>query len=137
MKTLKKPTLKILRIPMILLFSAITSISTIAFAEILQLTEKETFATPLQAVIAGNPFIDDSELARITLSQELSSLEQPDLVKITLIQSGFLDDSLEGTKEIYYLKKQDDNRWFINEKIFLKKCRRGNNTIDYQAENCL
>lgn len=139
MKTLNTNTVKTLRLSMIILFLAIisiTAISTIAFSEIPKNAEKEAFATPLQAVISGNPFMDESELSTITLSQEINRNESPNLVKITLIQSGLLDDSIESIKTIYYLSNAE-NGWFITDETRFQKCRRGNNTIDFTRKNCL
>lgn len=135
MNILKTNTIKTLRLSMIILFSAMTSISTMTFAETPKTAEKETFATPLQAVIAGNSFIDEEALSTITLSQETNRNESPDLVKITLIQSGLLDDSVESIKTVYYLSKAE-NGWFITDKTRFQKCRRGNNTIDFTRRNC-
>ena len=62
------------------------------------------YKTPLQAVFTENAFAEHQELTTINLTQVLDRAENPSQVTITLTQSGFLDDSIQGTQEIYILK---------------------------------
>lgn len=94
------------------------------------------YETPLQAILTENAFAEHQELSTISLTQTLNRVENPDEVTITLIQSGFLDDSINGTKEIYQLRLTPKG-WVIEHKDMLIKCYRGPNTTDYVEQICL
>lgn len=94
------------------------------------------YDTPLQAVLTENAFAEHQELATVSLTQELNHVENPDSVTITLIQSGFLDDSIAGTKEQYQLHRTDKG-WVIDAKEITVKCYRGPNTEEYVKQICL
>lgn len=94
------------------------------------------YETPLQAVLTENDFSEHQELSSIVLTQALNRVENPDEVTITLTQSGFLDDSIEGMKEIYQLRHLPKG-WVIESKEIYVKCYRGPNTTDYVKQICL
>ena len=94
------------------------------------------YETPLQAILTENAFAEHQELATISLTQTLNRVESPDEARVTLIQSGFLDDSIEGTKEVYQLRLTP-NGWVIEDKETYIKCYRGPNTTEYLEQICL
>lgn len=94
------------------------------------------YKTPLQAVFTENAFAEHQELTTINLTQVLDRTENPSQVTITLTQSGFLDDSIQGTQEIYTLKLTEKG-WIIDHKEMLIKCYRGPNTTEYLEQICL
>ena len=94
------------------------------------------YETQLQAVFTENAFAEHQELATINLTQVLDRTENPSQVTITLTQSGFLDDSIQGTQEIYTLKLTEKG-WIIDHKAMLIKCYRGPNTTEYLEQICL
>lgn len=111
----------------------LTLIAPLSFAEKPQIT---TYKTPLQAVLAENEVAMHQELSSVTISQKLNRVESPDKVTITITQSGFLDDSVEGTQEIYQLRLIAKG-WMIDSKEVLVKCYRGPNTQEYVEQICL
>ena len=68
--------------------------------EVITEATETVYATPLQAVLADNPFTEN-DLSTLSLSQELNRGENADKVMITLIESGLVDDSIFATKNIY------------------------------------
>lgn len=122
--------------PLLFLILLIGSIAQLIKAETEEALLINYYETPLQAVLTENAFAEHLELATISLSQTLNRVESPDEATITLIQSGFLDDSIEGTKEIYQLKLMPEG-WVIHSKEIYIKCYRGPNTEDYVEQICL
>lgn len=104
-----------------------------AFAE----TEITSFQTPLQAVLADNNFIENTELPNVTLSQDLNRGESANKVMITLTESGLMDDSIAAIKTIYFIKQNDDATWIIDEKFESRKCRRGEDAGVFTTDRCL
>lgn len=107
--------------------------ASIAEEEITEAIET-VYATPLQAVLADNPFTEN-ELSTLSLSQELNRAGNADKVMITLIESGLMDDSIFATKNVYFLKHGEQG-WRIDEKFQTQKCRRGEDTSSFISANC-
>ena len=92
------------------------------------------YSTPLQAVLADNPFTEN-ELSTLSLSQELNRAGNADKVMITLVESGLMDDSIFATKNVYFLKRGEQG-WNVDEKFKTQKCRRGEDTSSFTSANC-
>lgn len=132
--TIKYQSSTFLRLPALfaLLFTALLSIAVAETDEPLV----NYYETPLQAVLTENAFAEHYELADVSLTQTLNRAESPNHVIISLTQSGFLDDSIEGTQEIYDLRLTEEG-WIIDHKETLIKCYRGPDTEQYLEQICL
>lgn len=102
--------------------------------EVITEATETVYATPLQAVLADNPFTEN-DLSTLSLSQELNRGENADKVMITLIESGLLDDSIFATKNVYFIKRGEQG-WSVDEKFKTQKCRRGEDTSSFISANC-
>ena len=56
---------------------------------------------------------------------------------VTVVRSGFMDDSIAGDKFIIRLQKQDDGSWLIESAQFGQKCWEGRGHQNYSKEYCL
>jgi len=56
---------------------------------------------------------------------------------ITVVQDGFLDDSVRGTWHRFELERLADMSWRISEARSAYRCYRGHQTDDYGARLCL
>lgn len=97
--------------------------------------ETHYYATPLQIVIQDKSLFEQEELSTINLTQTLSSAENPNQVIITLIESGFLDDSVQALQTTYEIKK-DEHGWYLKDKAIAYQCVRGENTKDFLTDLC-
>ena len=102
--------------------------------EVITEATETVYATPLQAVLADNPFTEN-ELSTLSLSQELNRAGNADKVMITLIESGLMDDSIFATKNVYFIKRGEQG-WSVDEKFQMQKCRRGEDTSSFISANC-
>lgn len=98
-------------------------------------SEMNYYRTPLQIVMQDKLLLDQEELSTITLTQELSSVENPDQVIITLTESGLLDDSVQALQTTYDIKK-DEHGWYLEDKEVAYQCARGKNTKDFIIDLC-
>jgi hypothetical protein len=62
--------------------------------------------------------------------------ESPSTVVITVVQDGFLDDSVRGQWHRLTLKKNKKERWMLLEARSANLCQRGSNTQAFQKEPC-
>ena len=119
----------------LLLTIGIISCAQLTFAEDLA-SETHYYATPLHLVMQDKLLLEQEELSTITLTQELSSVENPNHVIITLIEADLLDDSIQAVQTTYDIKK-DEHGWYLEDKEAAYRCRRGENTKDFVIDFCL
>ena len=98
-------------------------------------SEMNYYKTPLQVVMQDKLLLDQEELSTIALTQELSSVENPDQVIITLTESGLLDDSVQALQTTYDIKK-DEHGWYLEDKEAAYRCRRGEHTEEFTIDLC-
>lgn len=96
-----------------------------------------SFETPMQAVLADNNFVAQTELATISLTQTLNRGESADKIMITLTESGLMDDAIAAIKTTYFIKQNKDAMWIIDEKFETRKCRRGEDAGIFTSKRCL
>lgn len=92
-----------------------------------------------QALVVALRYLKDisgTELTRLTSQvPKGEDPEEPSKVIITVIQDGFLDDSVRGEWNQLILKKDQKERWILQEARKANLCRRGN-TQAFQKEPC-
>lgn len=96
-----------------------------------------TTKNPLQMVLMDNEqYLMSDELSDIEIKQTLiDSVENPALVKIVLVQSNLLDDSVSSIRNTYEFKKSDQE-WKLEQKETDYLCLRGENTTNFQSNLC-
>lgn len=98
-------------------------------------SEMTYYTTPLQVVIQDKLLLEQEELSTITLTQELSSVENPDQVIITLTEMDLMDDSIQALQTTYDIKK-DEHGWYLEDKETAYRCRRGEHTEEFTINLC-
>lgn len=85
-----------------------------------------------QVVMAQKHTLASNELSNISITQSLDSIENPQKVYITVLQTDLLDDSVSSSKNIYTFIKKNDT-WNLSNIKNTYKCRRNN---FFQEKNC-
>ncbi|MGL4674660.1 MAG: hypothetical protein ACRCXK_07350 [Wohlfahrtiimonas sp.] len=98
-------------------------------------SEMNYYTTPLQVVIQDKLLLEQEELSTIILTQELSSVENPDQVIITLTETDLMDDSIQALQTTYDIKK-DEHGWYLEDKEATYRCRRGKHTEEFTINLC-
>lgn len=106
------------------------------FSNVYAQEESAGYESPLQAVLADNNFIENTELSTLNLSQQINRGESATKAMITLTESGLMDDSIYATKTTYFIKQNDDALWVVDEKFKSQKCQRGENTGEFTTDLC-
>lgn len=107
------------------------------FSNVYAQEESVGYESPLQAVLADNNFVENTELSTLNLSQQINRAESATKAMITLTESGLMDDSIAAIKTTYFIKQNDDAMWVIDEKFETQKCRRGEDSGIFTSERCL
>lgn len=95
---------------------------------------KKEGETPMQQVLKAQPEIS-KEHQNTSIQQVFNRMESPTASKITVIQTGLMDDSVAAVKT-EYLFKLNDEKWQLQNKQQSYQCMRGKNTKGFQTALC-
>lgn len=98
-------------------------------------TSTSTANTPLEAVLAVNNVVSQTELANVTITQTLNRVEGADQATVTLIESNLLDDSIAAIKTVFFLARNEAH-WTIEQTHQFQQCRRGPMTDRFTQKRC-
>ncbi|EXD36110.1 MULTISPECIES: hypothetical protein [Acinetobacter] len=90
--------------------------------------------SPMQQVLKAQPEIS-KEHQNTSIQQVFNRVESPTVSRITVIQTGLMDDSVSAIKT-EYLFKLDDKKWQLQNKQQSYQCARGKNTRSFQSQLC-
>ncbi|MPW44165.1 hypothetical protein [Acinetobacter guerrae] len=90
--------------------------------------------SPMQQVLKAQPEIS-KEHQNTSIQQVFNRVESPTVSRITVIQTGLMDDSVSAIKT-EYLFKLDDKKWLLQNKQQSYQCARGKNTRGFQSKLC-
>ena len=91
-------------------------------------------SSPLQSTL--QLFGDDSDTQAFVLEEIKNRVEGADSTTVVMIRDGFLDDSVRGDWHEVVFGRQADGTWRVAEARVAFRCRRGENTSEYQGEPC-
>ncbi|MFW1664497.1 hypothetical protein [Acinetobacter ursingii] len=89
---------------------------------------------PMQQVLKAQPEIS-KEHQNTSIQQVFNRVESPTVSRITVIQTGLMDDSVSAIKT-EYLFKLDDKKWQLQNKQQSYQCARGKNMRSFQSKLC-
>lgn len=95
---------------------------------------KKEGETPLQQVFKAQPEIS-REHQNTSIQQVFNRAESPTASKITVIQTGLMDDSVSAIKT-EYLFKLNDEKWQLQSKQQSYQCARGKKSKGFQTALC-
>jgi len=98
------------------------------------LSEEEWPSSPLQSTL--QLFGDDSDTQAMVIEEMKNRVEGADSATVVMIRDGFLDDSVRGDWHEVVFERQPDGTWRVAEARVAYRCRRGENTSEYQGEPC-
>ncbi len=78
-----------------------------------------------------------SEIRSRTIEMTAPTPEEPESLTVTVIDDGFLDDSVRGDKHIFELKMNEQGVWKFTSAGKAWRCRQGRGHQDYSTANCL
>ena len=90
--------------------------------------------TPMQQVLKAQPEIV-KEHNNTSVQQVFNRVESPTVSRITVIQTGLMDDSVSAIRTTYQFKFIDE-QWNLVDKKAAYKCSRGKNTKTFQTAVC-
>lgn len=119
-----------------LLFSSLSACSTSReFSQQVKLKLSRADATPLQMVWKAQPELKKLE-HNVSIEQVFDRVEAPSVSRVTILQTGLLDDSVAAKRTIYIFKRQNGG-WILQSSELRYKCARGANTSKFQSGKCV
>ncbi|WP_198078148.1 hypothetical protein [Acinetobacter calcoaceticus] len=90
--------------------------------------------TPMQQVLKAQPEIV-KEHNNISVQQVFNRVESPTVSRITVIQTGLMDDSVSAIRTEYAFKLVDE-KWQLQNKQKSYQCARGKGSRGFQTQLC-
>jgi hypothetical protein len=78
-----------------------------------------------------------SETSERTISIKAESVEDPDILTVTITDDGYLDDSMRGKKEILEMERDKNGVWKLTSYLKGVRCWEGRGHDDYSAKPCM
>ncbi|MFW1703067.1 hypothetical protein ACG9WR_12840 [Acinetobacter pittii] len=90
--------------------------------------------TPMQQVLKAQPEIV-KEHNNTSVQQVFNRIESPTVSRITVIQTGLMDDSVSAIRTEYSFKLVDE-KWQLQNKQKSYQCARGKGSKGFQTQLC-
>ena len=90
--------------------------------------------TPMQQVLKAQPEIV-TEHNNTSVQQVFNRVESPTVSRITVIQTGLMDDSVSAIRTEYSFKLVDE-KWQLQNKQKSYQCARGKGSKGFQTQLC-
>ncbi|WP_119690035.1 hypothetical protein [Acinetobacter soli] len=90
--------------------------------------------TPMQQVLHAQPEIA-KDYQNTSIEQVFNRAESPTVSRITVIQTGLLDDSVRAMRTEYMFKRLD-NAWQLQNKQLSYQCARAKSHRGFQTAKC-
>jgi hypothetical protein len=117
----------------------VESSSPIAFAEFNQRLSQETnkgkawVQDPIQVVME---FMGSRHSPRVNIQREDQGAEVAHSTTVTVVEDGYLDDSVRGTWTRFKMKRTDNRMWRVVDIQRAYRCWRGHHKDSYSAQPC-
>lgn len=99
------------------------------------MTKMGSEKAPLAYVFDAQPELQ-KEQQNISIHQVFNRVEATNVVQITVLQTGLMDDSVAAIRNEYLFKRDDGSKWQLQSREQSYKCMRGKNIINFQTELC-